>query len=130
MDADGQRRQLGVWQMERGQKAQYLRVSCGRGWKPQCPGACAGACMRCEGTGARCTSAAGQPSSLRHRPPPPLRLQALAQRIQAGRLSLGMVERIVHARVPIIKFRASMGEGGKRRTTCAVSQYLTATLPE
>ena len=37
--------------------------------------------------------------------------QALAGRIQANRLAQGQVQRILHARVPILKFTDHSGEG-------------------
>lgn len=42
--------------------------------------------------------------------------QALASRIQAKRLCLGQVDRILHARVPILKFRDVSGEGTGRES--------------
>jgi hypothetical protein len=44
-------------------------------------------------------------------PPPPVPAlpQALASRIQAKRLCVGQVDRILHARVPILKFRDISG---------------------
>ena len=44
-----------------------------------------------------------------HCPPGALPRQALSNRIQAKRLCLGQVDRILHARVPILKFRDLSG---------------------
>ena len=91
--------------MEREQKVKFLRV---RGWG--CGGRAArgrrlaarGCCGRAKASFAP-TAPPAAPAPL----PPP---QALASRIQAKRLSLGQVQRILHARVPILKFRDVSGE--------------------
>ena len=84
--------------MEREQKVKFLRV---RGWG--CGGRAArgrrlaarGCCGRAKASFAP-TAPPAAPAPL----PPP---QALASRIQAKRLSLGQVQRILHARVPILR---------------------------
>lgn len=57
-------------------------------------------CCACWGLASLTSAVPNCPSSLR---------QALASRIQAKRLSVGQVQRILHARVPILKFRDVSG---------------------
>lgn len=116
-DEAGQVQRVTVDGMERDMKVKFLRVRAALAWLRYSyrllacrwmTGAAQAAGWRVVACGIGCWCSMFPPAHPLVPLCPPL-LQALSNRIQAKRLCLGQVDRILHARVPILKFRDLSG---------------------